>query len=218
MSWLEFIVQMSSAWAWPVVTTGAIVFLRKPIKSAATRLVGRVDDIRHLKAAGVEVDFERQVLELALATKALESEAPKELPAAQPQEVVLPPETAGERLIKYQQLALLDPRAAIILPFSDMERAIRERFHQLYPQERSHLSFARIVDTIHGDGLIDDYAASALKSMSHIRNQAAAEPNARLDVDVANSFVDSVGSLLGYLVLSDFFGKPDKPGTPDEQP
>jgi hypothetical protein len=60
MSWLEFIAQMSNAWAWPAVAGGTILLLRKQIKSAATSLVGRVGDIRRLKAAGVDVDSMRR--------------------------------------------------------------------------------------------------------------------------------------------------------------
>jgi hypothetical protein len=208
MSWLEFIVQITSALAWPALAGGAIVLLRKQIKSAADRLVARVGAIQHLKAAGVAIDFRDEVEQLAKDTEELESEAPKALPAGEPKDVVLPPETAEERLTKYQQLAALDPRAAILLPFADMEGAIRQRFHALYPQERRGVSFLRILDTLQADRKLDPEIADALRRMSKIRNEAAHE-RTELDVDVANVFLESVGNVLGYLLLFGFFDDPD---------
>jgi len=164
-----------------------------------------------LKAAGVDIELEQQMQGIAATTAAatldLRAETPNALPLTQPEDVLMPPETADERLSKYQHLALLDPRAAIILPFSDMERAMRQRFHQLYPQERSNLSFGRIVDILHRYGRLDDDIAGALRQMSKIRNQVAHE-QAELDLDIANYFVDSVGNVTGYLQLSGFFDDP----------
>jgi hypothetical protein len=211
MSWLEFISQMSSALAWPVVAAGAIILLRTQIKEVVAALAKKVRDIRRVKAAGVDIELEQQMQGIAATTAAatldLRAETPNALPLAQPEDVLMPPETADERLSKYQHLALLDPRAAIILPFSDLERAIRQRVHQLYPQERSNLSFARIVDILHRDGKLDDDIAGALRQMSKIRNQVAHE-QAELDLDIANYFVDSVGNVTGYLQLSGFFDDP----------
>lgn len=209
MDWLDFTVQMSNAWAWPLVTSGIVVFLRKPIKSAATGIVARLADLRRLKAPGVELDFEREVKELAATTAAttdeLRADSPKALPATEPEDVVLPSETAGERLSKYEQLARLDPRAAILLSFSDLEGSIRDRFHQLYPEYRPGVGFARIIDQLHKDGRLDDDIAGSLRQMSKIRNQVAHE-RTELDLDIVDYFIDSVGNTIRNLILSDFFG------------
>jgi hypothetical protein len=214
VSWFEFIAQMSNAWAWPAVATGAIVLLRSQIKSAADAVVKRVDDVKRVKAAGVDIELERQIQDIAATTAAAEgelrSEAPKDLNETTPEDVSFPPETAKERLTKYQQLALLDPRAAILLPFADLERFVRQRFERLYPEERPTTGFARIVDILHRDGRLDDFIADSLKQMGRIRNQVAHE-RAALDVDVANYFLESVGNVMGYLLLSGFFDDGLKP-------
>jgi hypothetical protein len=208
VSWFEFVTQMSNAWAWPAVATGAMVLLRKQLKMLAEAFVKRVDDIKRVKAAGVDIELEKQMQNIAAATAAAEgelrSEAPKALNETVPEDIPLPPETADERLTKYQQLALLDPRAAILLPFADLERSIRGRFRQLHPEERPTVGFARIVDVLHRDGKLDSDIAGSLKQMSRIRNQVAHE-QAALDVDIANYFLESVGNVLGYLFLSGFF-------------
>lgn len=209
MTWLEFISQMTSAIAWPTVAGCAIILLRKQIKSAADRLVARVGEIQHLKAPGVAIDFRNEVEKLAKDTKELEGETPKALPSGvQPKDVVLPPETAEERLTKYQQLAAIDPRAAILLPFADIEGAIRQRFYTLYPDQRRALSFPRILETLQKNHKLDPDVAGVLRQMSRIRNEAAHE-GTELDVDVANFFLDSVGNILGYLLGFGFFDDTD---------
>ncbi len=208
MSWLEFIVRMTSALAWPLVAGGAMILLRKQIRTAADKLVERVDKVVRLKFPGGSIDFKDQVRDLAATTAAetaeLAAATPDALPTAQPAEVVLPPETADERLTKYRELAVLDPRAAILLAFTDVESAIRQRFRQLHPDQRS-ASFGRIIEVLYNDGLLDDEIVDALRRMSEIRNQVAHEQTA-LDLDVANYFVESAGNVFGYLLLSDFFG------------
>jgi hypothetical protein len=135
------------------------------------------------------VDFKSEVKDLA-ATTAAETEeliavTPEAAAAAQPEDVVLPPETADKRLTKYRELAVLDRRAAILLAFADVESAIRQRFRQLHPDERSGASFGRVVEVLHSDGLLEDEIADALRRMSKIRNQVAHEQTG-LDLDVAN--------------------------------
>jgi len=46
---LEFIVQMTSALAWPLVVGGAVILLRKQIRTAADKLVERIGEIAHLQ-------------------------------------------------------------------------------------------------------------------------------------------------------------------------
>lgn len=204
MSWPDFVVQMSQAWAWPAVAGSAIIMLRRQIRSAADRFVERVGEIARLQFPGGSVDFRREVEQLAHTTEELKSEQPQALPTTRPEEVVLPPETAEQRLAKYEQLAVVDPRAAILLPFSDLEGLIRQRFRELYPQERANLGFNRIVEMLHRDGRLDDDIAGSLRQMSRIRNQVAHE-RTELDLDIPGYFVESVGNVLGYLILTDFF-------------
>lgn len=208
MSWLEFIAQMSNAWAWPIVGFVAFILLRPEIKSAAKLLVGRIGDIAHLKAPGVAIDFKKEVKEFAEATEEMKDEAPRAGTAKGSEDVVLPPETAEARLAKYQQLAAVDPRAAILLPFADLEELIRQKFRELYPEESPTLGFNRMVERFRSDGLLDEDVANALNGLRTIWTQVA-HGREGLDVDVANYFIDSVANLIGYLLLTDFFK--DKP-------
>jgi len=204
MSWLEFIAAMSSALGWPIVALVAVFFLRSEIKTAAQKIIDRIGEIAHVKAPGVAIDFKQEVKELAETTEDLKDETPKALPAGQPQDFMLPPETAEERVSKYQELAAVDPRAAILLPFADLDALIRQEFRRQYPDETPTLGFSKIVAILERDGVLEPDMAASLREMVTIRNRVAHE-RTELDVDVANYFVQSVGNVLTYLVGTNFF-------------
>lgn len=208
MSWLEFFSQLSSAWAWPAVTLTAVIMLRSQIRAAGNAIVKRIADIKRVKAGIVDVELEREVQVLAETTAAAEeqvrSRSSKTFAESRAELAPLPPETAEERLAKYQQLAQIDPRAAILLPFSDLEQAIRRRFIALYPEERATLTLGRMVERLRQDDRLSPEIAKALQRMSRIRNQVA-HTQTELDLDVVNYFLESVGNVLGYLVLFGFF-------------
>jgi|SRR6478752_5846973 len=170
MSWLEFIAQMTSALGWSIVVLIAIIFLGREIKSTAKLLVNRIGDIEHFKAPGVAIDFKEEAKELAEetqedlaeATDSLKGETPAALPSACPKDVVLPRETSQERLAKYQELAALEPSAAILVPFADLDSLIRQEFRRRYPEEKPTLSFPRILTILERDGLLDPDVSDTL--------------------------------------------------------
>ncbi|ORB59689.1 hypothetical protein BST43_06795 [Mycobacteroides saopaulense] len=207
MSVLEFIAEMSDAWAWPLVVAAGIVLLKSEIKSAVTSLVGRVGEIQRLKAPGLSIEFERGVRELAATTEELQ---PEVTTLGKSLEVALPQESPQERLSNYQELSAVSPRAAIISSFSDLERLIRQRFTQLYPR-RSESSFARLVDVLQHDEHIRPNVASALRTLIEMRNKVV---HSGVDPDQTDAgyFLDALGNLTGYLLLSGFFGEPKAEG------
>jgi hypothetical protein len=163
------------------------------------------------------IDFKEEVKELAEATDedlaeatdSVKGETPAALPSARPKDVVLSPETTHERFSKYQELAALNPRAAILVPFADLDSLIRHEFQRRYPEEKPTLSFPRIITVLEGDGVLDPDVSGSLRELRSIRNRAAHE-DAELDEDVANYFVKSVRNILGSLLLTGFFKEPPK--------
>lgn len=221
MSWLEFISHLSSAWAWPAVTLVVVLILRSQIKSAGDAIVKRIADIKRVKAGNWDVELEKEVQGLAAVTAAAEeqvrSESPKTFTESRAESAPLPPETSEERLSKYQQLALIDPRAAILLPFSDLEQLIRKRYKVIYAQDRVGVPFTRMIDRLRKDERLDESMAEALIHMNRIRNRVAHE-QFELDIDIVSYFLDSVGNVLGYLYLSDFFADSEPGGTTPPAP
>lgn len=113
--------------------------------------------------------------------------------------MVLPPETVEERVSKYQQIAVLEPRAAILLPFADLDGVLRKRFRQLYPKEPRSIGFRRMVDILNRDGRIDNDVARVMKSMSELRNSVAHSADQQVDITTAITFVESIESLANFL-------------------
>ncbi|WP_099025907.1 hypothetical protein [Mycolicibacterium palauense] len=201
MSVLEFIAQMTSALAWPTVAGSALFLLRRQIKSAATQLVQRVSDIRRVKAPGVDVEFERRVQELTEASQTLDAEVVDESSIGGVQDLLLPPETPEQRLNKYERLAELDPKAAILSSFADLEESLQQYFLAIYPDGQQVSGFRRMLERLHSDGHIDDDIASTFTDLNDDRNRAAHDPNSRGDTDIANAYVRTIQSGIKLLEL-----------------
>lgn len=213
MSYLEFIIQMSNAWAWPLVTAGALVFLRKPIKLAATGIVARVDDIRRIKAPGVDVEFGREAKELAEATgerRVLPTKADRESP--------LPPESTDEKFAKYQDLVTLDPTAAVLASFAELESLIRQEFERHFPDQRRQIPFARVLSMLASEGFILGDVVGTIAELGDLRNRVA-HGNARIDENSAEYYVRAVRNVISNLQSQSFFPGATAPsGIPGIEP
>lgn len=213
MSVFEFIVQMSNAWAWPAFATGTVVFLRKPLRLAATGMVARVGDIRRLKAPGVDVEFDQKVRELAQATAELDTEQPRVAAGNAAEELELPSETTEQRELKFRQVARVDPRAAIISSFADLESYVRSQFAERYPDAYPRMGFNRMISKLRDDGFIKDNTHSLLSTVNDLRNLAAHDADEEFDEGMALMYVGGITSIM-KLVRSDLWmaSMPDSNG------
>jgi hypothetical protein len=205
MSWPEFIVQMSQAWAWPAVTTGALVFLRKPIKLAATGIVARVGDIRRLKAPGVDVEFEREVKQLAERT-----DERRTVPTTTAHESLLPPESTEEKFAKYQELLALDPGAAVLASFADLESLMRQEFERHFPDQGRYTPFGKMLRLLANEGFILGDAVGKIAELVDLRNRVAHE-GTRVDANAADYYIRAVLNVIDNLQAQNFFQEPTSP-------
>ncbi|WP_161630264.1 hypothetical protein [Mycobacterium sp. UM_CSW] len=206
MSWLDFIVQMSQAWAWPTVTAGALVFLRKPIKLAATGIVARVGDIRRLKGPGFDLEFEREAKQLAEAT-----EERKALPSTTTGEgSPLPPESTDEKFAKYQELVALDPAAAVLASFADLESLMRQEFERYFPDHGRFTPFRQMLKLFASEGFILGPLVGMLAELGDLRNRVAHE-GTRIDANSADYYVRAVLNAIDGLRSQNFFQEPSAP-------
>ncbi|BBY37840.1 hypothetical protein MMAN_19740 [Mycobacterium mantenii] len=203
MSWLEFTSQMTSTLSWPIVALATIVLLKSQLRKAAEAIVNLIDNLAELEFPGGKARFKKKVKELAKATDTLKDETSEATQPSRSQEITLPPETTSQRVTKYQQLAELDPRAAVLLPFGDLESLIRQKFKQMYPDKPSNFPFSRLVETLQEDGHLQDDTASMLRQMNTVRNEVAHK--SQIEPELADLFIESVGNMIGYLLLTDFF-------------
>jgi hypothetical protein len=207
VSWLEFIVQMSNAWAWPTVTIGALVFLRKPIKLAATGIVARVGDIRRLKAPWVDVEFEKEARELAETT-----DEQRSLPPTTAGELTLPPESTDERFAKYQDIVTLNPDAAVLASFAELESLIRQEFERHFPDQNQgrYVPFGRVLKLLASEGFILGDVVVTIQELSQLRNRVA-HHDTRIDANSADYYVRAIRNVISNLQFQNFFGEPNSP-------
>lgn len=201
MDWLEFVADMTSSLGWPIVTLIIVLLLKSPIRSAADRLAARFGEIARLKAPGLDIEFKQEVRELA---ESIETLAIDRAPTS-----ALPPEATGEPMSKYQELARLDPRAAILASFADMETLIRKQFQRNYPTAPPKINFTRMIGTYKRDDLISDMLYESILELRDLRNRVTHE-NLAVDADTANNYSKSVNNLLVSFLLETRFK--------DEQP
>lgn len=207
MSYLEFIVQMSNAWAWPVFATGTVIFLRKPIKLAAAGIVARVGDIRRLKAPGVDVEFEKEARELAETT-----DERRTLPSETAGELTLPPESTDEKFAKYQDIVRLNPDAAVLGSFAELESLIRQEFERHFPDQNQgrYTSFGNVLRLLTSEGFILGDVVVTIQELSELRNRVA-HHSTRIDANSADYYVRAIRNVISNLQFQNFFDRPNSP-------
>lgn len=109
MDWLTFVSKLAETLAWPVVALIVVALLRKEVRALLAIL-------KKVKAGPVEAEFEREINEL-------KSAADAELP------VVEQPATSNQN--ELEQLAQINPRAAIIESWRRLELEARKALSRL---------------------------------------------------------------------------------------
>lgn len=111
MDWLTFVSKLIETLAWPAVVLVVVALLRKEVRALLAIL-------KKVKAGPVEAEFEREINEL-------KSVADAELP------VVEQPAPATSNQNELEQLAQINPRAAIIESWRRLELEARKALSRL---------------------------------------------------------------------------------------
>jgi hypothetical protein len=157
MDWLQFIVEMTKALAWPLAVILVIGLLRRPIS-------GLISLIRKVRYGDFEINFEKEIRVAATLAKSL--------PATCTEQAV------GSRTsnrAKLLQLAKLSPSAAISAAWIRVEQALAEagRRHNLFrenqPATGNPVFIARALALRHG---ADWTAYEIFTHLRRLRNAA----------------------------------------------
>lgn len=213
MGGFDFTANIISSLAWPLVILVLILVLRAQIKKAAEAIVKRIADITEVTAPGVSVKLEKQISELAERTEALPdstSEGENVIVSPQPARLELrafSPTVTGtseaeQQVTKYQRLAAENPKAAVLTAFSDLEVLLRRIYEQKLGAQGRFVSFGKIIDGLERAGLLDDFVSRALREVSDIRNEVA-HSDATVNQAMADGYIESIGNLIGYMILLD---------------
>lgn len=117
----------------------------------------------------------------------------------------LPPEPADERGIRLRRLAVEEPNGAVLVAFSEMEVPTRGNYVQRYGEEDRCVSFGKIVKIFQSDKILPIEVASLLLELGDIRKQVA-HNDTRIASEVAESYIEAVGNMIGFLVQADLLG------------
>jgi hypothetical protein len=199
--------------AWPLVILVLILVLRAQIKNAAEAIVKRIADITEITAPGVSVKLQKQINELAERTEALPDLAPKgenvivrpspanlDLRGGTP--IVTVTSGAEQQVTKYQRLAAENPKAAVLTAFADLEILMRRIYEQKLGAQGRFVSFRKVIDGMERAGMLDEFVSRALREVSDIRNEVA-HSDATVNQAMADGYIESLGNLIGYMILLD---------------
>jgi hypothetical protein len=211
MGALDFTANVIGSVAWPLVILVLIVVLRNQIKRAAEAIVKRIADITEVTAPGVSVKLEKQINELAERTEALPDSTTEgkdvivrppparlELRAGTP--IVTVTSDSEQPVTKYQRLAAENPKGAVLTAFSDLEVLLRRMYEERLGAQGRFVSFGKIIDGLERADLLDKSVSNALREVSDIRNQVA-HTDATVNQAMADAYVESIGNLIGYMIL-----------------
>ncbi len=154
MDWMQFVAALVESLAWPAVAVVMVALLRKPI----TKLIPQ---IRTFKYKDLHVDLGEQLEEVKEAVKKDAVDDQNPIPSS-------PPLPAQPDVLS---LARLDPRAAILSSWIDVERALRAL------ALKAGISFnstpMSTASELHAADWIDELAFTTLRDLRRIRNEAA---------------------------------------------
>lgn len=159
MDWLSFIAAMTKAFAWLVAAVALVMLLRRPLADVLPLL-------KHVKYGDFEIDFEREI-------RVIEKLADRALPKTE--------EVETKRSLGFQepdretiiQLASVAPAAAVVVAWSEVERALIAAAEQNniikadYPVSRNTAYITRILAS---QNKIDRLTLTICSELQRLRN------------------------------------------------
>lgn len=198
--------------AWPLVILVLILVLRTQIKRAAEAIVKRIADITEVTAPGVSVKLQQRIEKLAAESETLSVTAAatgtgevttntEQLIAQGP---ILPPETDAERVTKYQRLAAEDPKAAVLVAFSEFETVLRKVYEEEFgPSTQRFVSFGKMVSDFDRNDVFPVDVTGLLRELSGIRNDVS-HSGTEISSEMANWFLEAIGNIREVLLNRGF--------------
>lgn len=167
--------------AWPAVAAFAIWIFRKNLKKLLPFL--------HLKHGETEIDFR-----LDKAEKEADLLPPDKGPAPTPEEID-----------RFEEVARLSPRAAMLELRATVETALRSAAERLDIADAGRLSFPFLMRRLRAEKLLDPHTSALLDDLRVVGNRAAHDETLELSTDEVLRFKrlsDKVVSQLANMVVS----------------
>jgi hypothetical protein len=178
MTWLQALVAIGKAWAWPTVVLVAVLLFRKDLGNLIRKDLGDlVRRIEQLAGLGITLNFAKDAAETEELAKAVEPEPPNELSA---------PPSSRDLL---QAEAQLHPTGAIIAAWSVVEVVAR-----IAGRDSERESLESFVRRLAMQGLVPPLTGSLAHRLERLYDQAMyGRPNP--EPAAAEDFVDAAWRL-----------------------
>lgn len=153
MGWLEAVVTILKAWAWPVVVLVAVLMLRRELAALFTR-------VSRFAAPGLEAEFKHEVAATSELAEAAASEPPDELPTpGEPSDHTLP-----TRWELFEEASRGSPIAAIVRAWNLIE-------YLLPPDETGSRSIPIRLKRLGESGVLSDEMSALGRRLFGLRSQ-----------------------------------------------
>ncbi|UZM14228.1 DUF4145 domain-containing protein [Pseudomonas kielensis] len=150
MDWLQFVSSVVSSLAWPAAVIAVVVLLRDPLGKL-------VPLIRTLKYKEWQIDVGQ---ELAAVKVSLESTD------------VQTHEEAEEPTPVFRQLALIEPRAAVLSAWAPVELALKDLSRKHHDSFKVGMPIFLVIESLCKEGILDPKTYEVLGRLMRIRNEA----------------------------------------------
>ncbi|SLB58303.1 Uncharacterised protein [Mycobacteroides abscessus subsp. bolletii] len=213
VSGLEFAARLVEAAIWPVVVMVLVFVLRDQIKSATNAFIARIADITDVSARGFALKLEKKVREVHEKTETLADTATEHDSIASVEKVLadLPPETPPERVDRFQRLAAENPKAAVLVAFSEFENLVRRIYWSKYGNHDQFIPFAKMLSIFKHDQVMPPIVIEGARELSQIRNELT-HSAATISAETALNYGESLGNLIKYWLLSELPGEDNDDG------
>ncbi|AIY48054.1 hypothetical protein MFTT_47920 [Mycolicibacterium fortuitum subsp. fortuitum] len=106
--------------------------------------------------------------------------------------------------ISYSELALLEPKAAVLLMFNHLEGLLKRSFKHQYPDERQPDNVAALTKKLVSKGVIDARLKGRLDDLRERRNRIAHD-DPRVTHQEADHYFNSLGDALHELTHTSLY-------------
>lgn len=182
MDWLQFIVEITKAIAWPSVVVFVFLYLRKP-------LAGLVPFLEEFKYGDFVMKFRAGISEVKSETRAL--------PQVPERTVRLLVPFEGLKKTLYE-VAALSPTAAVIQAWAEFETKMMERAFAagIFSSNDPSRGNSRLGHALLQGGIFSLADFQTFNKLRELRNVAAHKADAGLQVQDATEYIDLVIDLL----------------------
>nr|WP_218681063.1 hypothetical protein [Rhodococcus qingshengii] len=207
MTGYEFLASLVGSLAWPVVVLIVLIVGRKKVSQAATALIGKIPVIRELQAGMVSAKFAEEARELkedAEITEApagvsvIDSESVLDITSGTVPDIVEP--ESMTRLESAQRLLTVDPWAAVISGWTEVEYAIRDYYERVTQQpapKRGAIDLLRRIGREDSD--LDSHLLDLIMKLSRMKSDLLHERTSPVPVAAAQDYLYSVRVVVDQL-------------------